>query len=146
MADKRTLLELQRRHVGRWVSLAEVKSGITEVPDRTLRRWLSEFVKDGGAERIGDRKGTRYRARAQDKPSSRATTTTFASAVFSEESLALVKRIEAPVYTRSPATYSEAWIDSYIPNQTTYLKADQRSELATIGKRAPIYGRARTYI
>lgn len=138
------LLDLLLRHTGHWLSLAEIRSGAPGIPDRTLRRWLGELAKEGRAERSGTLKGTRYRISAAEPRAPAAQP--FASQVFSAGSLALVKRIEAPIYTRPPATYSEDWIDSYIPNQTSYLTAEQLSKLAALGKRAPAFGLARTYI
>ncbi len=65
---------------------------------------------------------------------------------FSPASAALIKRITAPIYTRPPATYSEEWLEQYVPNESTYLPEQERNALQALGKRAPIYGRAGTYI
>jgi hypothetical protein len=66
--------------------------------------------------------------------------------VFSPESEQLLKRIDAPLYTRPPVTYSEEWVASYVPNQSTYLTAEQLAQLHAQGKRSPLYGQAGTYI
>jgi Fic family protein len=122
------------------------------VPERTLRNWLTSLIEEGAIQFRGERKGRQYRLR----PDSNVGTATVLSVhegrstptleIFSPESLALIKRVEAPIYTRPPATYREDWLDSYVPNQSAYLTAKQRKELAALGKRDPIYGRARTYI
>ena len=52
------------------------------------------------------------------------------------------KRILSLVLSRQP----ERWLESYIPNQSAYLGAEQRTTLGALGKRAPIYGRAGTYV
>jgi hypothetical protein len=70
----------------------------------------------------------------------------FQQLVFSPGSQQLLKRIEAPIYTRPPVTYSEEWVRSYVPNQSTYLTDAQRTLLHAQGKRSPIYGQAGTYI
>ncbi|MGA7540606.1 MAG: Fic family protein [Steroidobacteraceae bacterium] len=122
------------------------------MPDRTLRNWLKDLVKEGAIESRGEQKGRRYRLR----PGSIAGTAAFTISgwgqltgtheIFSPESLALIRRIEAPIYTRAPATYREDWLQRYVPNESAYLTPKQREELAALGKRDPIYGRARTYI
>jgi hypothetical protein len=54
--------------------------------------------------------------------------TTQVQPAFSPESEQLLKRIDAPIYTRPPVTYSEEWVASYVPNQSTYLTAEQRAQ------------------
>jgi hypothetical protein len=146
MADKRTISLFLSQGPERWISPAEIKAEITDVADRTLRRWLGELVSEGIVERTGNRKGTRYRRRASEQPVAPPAAVAPASTVFSPESQLLVKRIEAPLYTRPPVTYSESWLDSYVPNQSAYLNVEQRTELHRLGKRPPIYGLAGTYI
>ena len=147
MADKTTLTKTLASQPSDWLSLAQVKAVVSDVPERTLRRWLAELVHDGTAERAGERKGTRYRLR---KPAAAADGTSTAAVAstptFTTQSAALIRRIDAPLYTRAPATYSESWIESYIPNKTFYLSSNQRAELQELGKRPPIYGKAGTYI
>jgi Fic family protein len=146
MADKSTIAQFLNQRSDRWTTPAEIKVAIPDVPDRTLSRWLRELVDEGTIERTGQLKATRYRSRTADKPPSPQAAATPALPIFSSANEQLLKRIDAPIYTRPPATYSEAWVDSYVPNQSAYLTAEQRTELKTLGKRAPIYGRAGTYI
>lgn len=156
MADKHSIAQFLSQHAERWNSPAEIKTAIGDVPDRTLRRWLGELVHDGVIERSGSRKGTRYRWKLTSKdegqqPAVAAGTdaghsTTQIQPVFSPESQQLLKRIDAPIYTRSPISYSEEWVASYIPNKSAYLTAEQRARLHALGKRSPLYGQAGTYI
>jgi DNA-binding transcriptional ArsR family regulator len=152
MADKMTLIALFRANPESWLSLAAIKSGTEKVPDRTLRNWLKELVKDGSVEAQGERKGRRYRLRLGSMPGAGVSIAAGVAQlagiheIFSAESLALIRRIEAPIYTRPPATYREDWLQSYVPNESTYLSPERRAELAALGKRDPIYGKAGTYI
>ena len=152
MADKLTILSALRAHPGLWLSLREIKPGVEGVPDRTLRHWLSDWVKQGAIESRGEQKGRRYRLRIGSIAEATASGSpgwghsTGTHEIFSSESLALIRRIEAPIYTRAPATYREDWLHSYVPNESAYLMPKQREELTGLGKRDPIYGRARTYI
>jgi hypothetical protein len=147
-----TLVAVFRANPESWLSLAAIKSTTENVPDRTLRNWLNELVKDGDVEARGERKGRRYRLRLGSMQGT-GVSTAIASAqiagaheIFSAESLALIRRIEGPIYTRPPATYREDWLQSYVPNESTYLSQGRRAELAALGKRDPIYGKAGTYI
>ena len=152
MADKIAVLALIQARAGSWLSPAEIKLGMPEVPERTLRNWLTRLVDEGAIESRGERKGRRYRLRPGPIAGTAASGATLEDRrtvtrdIFSPESLAPINRIEAPIYTRPPATYREEWLDSYVPNQSAYLTPRQREQLTALGKRAPIYGRARTYI
>jgi hypothetical protein len=66
--------------------------------------------------------------------------------LFSAHSQTLIKQVEAPLYTRAPATYREDWLEAYVANKSAYLTTARREELQALGKRAPIHGRAGTYI
>ena len=122
------------------------------MPDRTLRNWLTSLVEDGVIESRGERKGRRYRLRPRSVPGAAASSATLTGRgtvipnIFSPQSLALIQRIEAPIYTRPPATYREDWLESYVPNQSAYLAGTRREQLTALGKRDPLFGRARTYI
>jgi Fic family protein len=156
MADKHSITQLLSQRAEQWTSPTEIRATVTDVPDRTLRRWLGELVHEGVIERSGSRKGTRYRWRLAVKedrqlPAAGADadtgrSTTQIQPVFSPESEQLLKRIEAPLYTRPPVTYSEEWVAGYVPNQSTYLTTEQRAQLHARGKRSPLYGQAGTYI
>ena len=102
MADKHSIAQLLSQHAERWNSPAEIKTEIADVPDRTLRRWLGELVREGIIERSGSRKGTRYRWKPVAKEEQRqpavvagtnaGRSTTQVQSVFSPESEQLLKR------------------------------------------------------
>src|ERR1700721_963766 len=110
MADKQSIAQLLSQQAERWNSPAEIKARIAAVPDRTLRRWLGELVHEGLIERSGTRKGTRYRWKPTAKDEQRQPavgtgtdaggSTLQGELVFSPESEQLLKRIDAPIYTR----------------------------------------------
>ena len=151
MADKSTVLLFFQSHTDKWASAADIVSAVGELRDRTLRNWLRALVEDGSIESKGERKGRRYHLR--ERPLAPGTAQLAldeqppaVQSIFSAHSQTLIKRVEAPLYDRPPATYREDWLRSYIPNESAYLTQKQRRELATLGKRDPIYGRAGTYI
>jgi DNA-binding transcriptional ArsR family regulator len=152
MADKSDVITLLRSAGDTWSSPARIRAAI-DVPDRTLRNWLRRLVEDGVVESQGARKGRRYRIRDQSivpAAGSYAGAAQASSAaihtIFSADSQAWIKRVEAPLYTRAPATYREDWLHAYVPNASAYLTSQRRGELKALGKRDPIYGRAGTYI
>ena len=152
MADKATVLSFLRSQSERWASAADIVSAVGDVPDRTLRNWLRELVKDGSIESKGERKGRRYHLRTpavlprtvqlvlegQQPPA--------VQPIFSAHSHTLIRRVEAPLYDRPPATYREDWLRNYVPNESAYLTEERRRELAALGRRDPIYGRAGTFV
>ena len=156
MADKHAIAQLLSQHSERWNSAAEIKAAVADVPDRTLRRWLGELAHEGVIERSGSRKGTRYRWRPTTKEEQQPPAVTADAdagrstrqiqPIFSPAGTELLQRIDAPLYTRPPVTYSREWVASYVPNQSTYLTAEQRAQLHAQGKRSPLYGQAGTYI
>ena len=148
MADKQELFDYLSHREPVWQSASEIKAALGAVSDRSLRRWLVELVDNGLVERRGQNKGTQYRRLT----SSHTFTTSPAKRkdncdeIFSSASLRALEHITAPIYTRPPVTYSEAWVESYRPNETFYLTASQRATLHQQGKRMGIHGQAGTYI
>jgi len=153
MADKSEILSLLRANGDLWTSPAQIRA-MVPVAERTLRNWLRTLAEDGVVEFRGERKGRRYRLLNQPNRSPAAGSVNTdgpapgapARPILTAQSLALIERVEAPLYARAPATYREEWFQSYVPNESVYLPLKQRDELAALGKRDPIYGRAGTYI
>jgi Fic family protein len=151
MADKSDVLSFIKSRPETWLSAADIVSAVGKVPGRTLRNWLRELVEDGSVESRGERKGRRYllRKRALVPGTAQLALEGLPPAVqsiFSAQSQMLIRRVEAPLYDRPPATYREDWLRRYVPNESTYLTGKQCRELAELGKRDPIYGRAGTFI
>jgi Fic family protein len=161
MADKKSLRKFFEEGPREWIGAHQVRESLGVIADRTLRNWLSSLVREGVLERVGTRKGARYRLTERastDSPSS-ATDLQVAegdaagssvdldlTAVFSGAALEILKRADQPLYTRRPVTYANEWVSSYVPNQTFYLTDAQRIRLHRSGKRPAIQGRAGTYI
>jgi hypothetical protein len=153
MADKSQILDFLRTHADAWASPAQIRA-VIQVPDRTLRNWLRDLATQGAIQSQGERKGRRYRLAQRPvviTPQTGSIAAEGQPAVlvqpfFTAESGTLIRRVEAPIYTRAPATYREDWLETYVPNENAYLTSRQREELAALGKRDPIYRRAGTYI
>lgn len=141
MADKSGVTTLLRGRGDAWTSPAQIRA-VIDVPDRKLRNWLRDLVKEGTVEPQGERKGRRYRIRDRSIVPAAGTITADAQApnvaiqpFFSAESQTVIERVEAPLYTRTPATYREDWLQDYVPNESAYLPPPRREELDALGKR-----------
>jgi hypothetical protein len=137
MADKPEVLNFLRARGDDWTSTAQIRA-VIHVPDRTLRNWLRDLVEEGSVEFRGERKARRYRLAERPAvvvPKTGPITvegqpTVAVPPIFTVESERLIRRVEAPLYTRPPATYREDWLRTYVPNESAYLTPEQREELA----------------
>lgn len=98
--------------------------------ERSVRRWLAQMAEDGLIEKVGQKRGTRYRALASP---------------FTEESGAVIAGARLPLYERSPVAYDEGWFNAYQPNQTFYIPKETRKKLYNVGKRSKDSEPAGTY-
>lgn len=146
MAEQHVLSTYLRSHAQEWHSTSGLHSALPGLADRTLRRWLAGLVRDGFVERSGEKRGARYRWVGGVANVTQPSTSVSPSEIFSSQARSLLQKVEKPLYTRSPVTYSLGWVRDYVPNQSFYLSAAQRAELHERGKRPPIPGRAGTYV
>jgi len=102
--------------------------------DRTLRRWLTQLVKEGKVEVLGRRRATKYQAKQAGTRS-----------CFGSESLAIVEQVRHPLSVRNPVAYADDWFEAYKPNETFYLPSSLRSQLYRAGKRSKSEEPAGTY-
>lgn len=107
------------------VTITTVQEALAnQVPARTLRRWLQTLRETGKVITTGQYKSQRYQlAPTVEHPPAE-------HPFYSAESLAILEKLQQPIYQRDPCTYNEAWLTAYIPNQTFYLSATQRKDLA----------------
>ena len=107
------------------VSLEELIGELGEgCPERTVRRWLAEMVKEGLVEKTGNKRSTKYQLAEMPE---------FRGGSFREgKAEDLVKK---PLYARLPVAYSEDWFDAYIPNESFYIPFELRQQLYKAGQR-----------
>lgn len=106
--------------------------------ERTLRRWLTEWVKMGVIQKIGQKRGTHYIA-AQEGSQEPATI------CFSPESVKILEQVRAPYALRKPLTYNPMWLNNYHPNKDSYLEPALKNRLYEAGNRASNHKLAGTY-
>lgn len=95
-------------------------------PARTVRRWLSEMVAERVVGKVGHGRSTQYYALRR---STRVDVRT--SICFGAERLNILEKVRRPMYERAPATYEDAWVESYQPNITRYIPLEKRVQLET---------------
>ena len=95
----------------------------SEFPERTVRRWLAEFVDEGRLVRTGRRRGTRYETSRVDVH----------EGIFSPGALEVLAQVRQPLFARPPVSYNFDWFDSYAPNSTSYFDPTRLAALANQG-------------
>lgn len=108
--------------------------------ERSVRRWLSEMVKDNLIEQVGRKKATKYQVLQHSTPLKVGP-----GMCFSSESIRVIEQVRRPLYVRTPVLYNDAWCDDYQPNKTFYISVDSRAQLHRTGKRARHEDPAGTY-
>lgn len=117
--------------------LEKLGSNYTE---RSVRRWLAEMIKEGLVEKLGNKRGTKYKAiqrisQHEDTPDS----------CFSQKSKKILEQIQLPIYKRIPVIYMDNWFDTYQPNNSFYIPLELRLHLYEEGKRSTFSAPAGTY-
>ena len=134
------IVEIVRQHPG-GVGLQDIAAALPcDVPVRTLQYRLQRLVEEGQLVREGERRWTRYSLPAAAEPEGPATPAPVAEAEgefvapvspAGEEIRAYLRQPEG---ARKPVGYNRAFLDSYRPNESFYLSADERAHLAEVGK------------
>lgn len=123
-----------------WVSLPELLAYLgEEYAERSVRRWLNEFINQGSVEKKGQKRGTLYRVNPA------GIVKELHRLLFADEYKELIAYIRQPLYLRKPVTYQKQWLEDYVPNETFYLSKEDRFILSEWGKRSDNHEAAGTY-
>ena len=117
-----------------------IKLGGDDFVERTVRRWLSELITEGLVERIGQKRGTKYRVIARADREIGKT-----GNCFGLESLKILEQVRRPLYERKPVAYADRWFEAYEPNRTFYIPLEYRNQLEKAGQRSRREDPAGTY-
>ena len=115
------------------------------VPKRTLQYRLRYLVDEGRLVKEGDDRWAKYHlpppaearpaAHADEAPAAPATAAEGEEAVpLSDASKEIRQYLSQSVAARKPVGYKREFLDSYRPNETSYLSEEQRAHLAQVGK------------
>lgn len=124
-------LKSQREPVG----IQDLIQGLT-IPERSIRRWLNEWISEGIIEKSGHTKNAKYLLKLKQEEK---------FLYFSHASRETLKKINIPLYQRSPVLYNEHWFEDYIPNETPYLSQEICLRLQEAGIRSQDNEPAGTY-
>lgn len=113
--------------------LGKLGSNYTE---RSIRRWLTEMIKEGLVEKLGNKRGTKYKAIQHEN---------IIDSCFSSKSKKILEEIRLPLYERIPITYMDNWFDAYQPNSSFYIPLELRLQLHKAGNRSTLSAPAGTY-
>src|SRR5262245_41977665 len=108
--------------------------------ERTVRRWLDEMAREGVVEKIGQKRGTRYRALGHTVRNNHEE-----SSCFSSKSVNAIKQVRRPLFEREPVGYDFSWLLSYRPDVDAYLPERTKIQLYQAGLRAQKEDPAGTY-
>lgn len=113
----------------------------SQFKERSVRRWLDRLVEEGEIEKIGQKKGTKYLIikRGGDSPARDI------SSCFSTVSAQVIQCIRKPLFERNPVTYSEVWLNDYVPNKDYFIPLPIRKQLLETGRRMNAHDPAGTY-
>lgn len=102
----------------------------------TVNRYLTKMVAAGLIQKVGAGPATRYKL-----PAIQAEMTQLplleslgGGFLFSQERQPLIAALTAPIGTRRPVTYQRAFVDNYVPNQSSLLPQALAQELLTNGR------------
>ncbi|MBA3603934.1 MAG: Fic family protein [Parachlamydiaceae bacterium] len=132
--NKQVLLNLLKTQIDP-IGIKEL-SQLLNLPERSIRRWIQEWVSDGIVIKSGHTKKSRYIFWKKEDNK---------FLYFSSSSQTVLKKLSLPLYERSPVSYNEDWFESYVANETSYFSLGICIKLAEAGLRSASNEPAGTY-
>lgn len=132
--------------------IEQIEVNLATPPNRrTLQRWLNDLIAQERVQREGQGRAVKYRreklVNATVPITAEAPATTHAQSLIplSAEAKEVEKLVRQPLMLRKPVGYNRAFLDSYRPNETSYLAQDMREELLSQGQAVSSSEPAGTY-
>jgi len=139
--DKKMVILRQLGQESEPIGLPELMDRLQgDFKERSVRRWLDQFVDEGLVEKSGQRRGTKYCVVQRSVRRKEVVNSCFGS-----DSLEAIRYVKKPVFERTPTAYEDSWLDAYQPNKTFYFKESTRKQLHEAGFRAAENDPAGTY-
>lgn len=114
------------------VGLPELLSELgSDFAERSVRRWLSEWVVEKRVIKTGINRGTLYQSIEPNAKNSRSTESRF---IFSGLAKRSLQRVKKTLFQRNPVGYSDEWVNAYQPNHTFYFTKKQHDTFKTLQK------------
>jgi Fic family protein len=123
-----SLLEL---HLG-GLSRGEISKKLSfDIENKTLYRKLSRLVNANLIQKTGNKSATKYSHLGTQEETNKDIT----HPIFSENSIQALKHLDNTTHSRPVMSYSRAFLDEYVPNQTHYVPLKVREQLRKQGVR-----------
>ncbi|KAG0163829.1 hypothetical protein DFQ28_007932 [Apophysomyces sp. BC1034] len=108
----------------------------TQGNSATVRRYLDRLHASGRVARTGQARATRYRLLERGAPSSPSVRVQRPALqpLWSATGLELASKLDIPLAAREPVTYQRAFVEHYIPNESSLLPASLADELYRVGR------------
>ncbi len=105
------------------------------IHDKTLQRRLAALTDEGRITKKGERKATRYFPSQVSSEAGKGHLRDNSANIFSPESQETLQFLETPLHALEKMSYNREFLESYVPNQTTYVPKKMREALFQEGKR-----------
>ena len=118
-------------------SLREINQRLPEpLPVYTLQRRLGFLIKEGKVEKVGAGRASCYKLIPEEYDQAISELLELEEQIIplSKEGLRGLKRVSAPIQSRTPVGYNRKFLDAYRPNHTKYLPEDVQEKLSALGK------------
>ncbi|MEZ5536743.1 MAG: Fic family protein [Thiolinea sp.] len=143
MADKSQQVLDALRQAQEPLPISAISQRLAEkIPERTLQRALQALVESGLIVAIGQNRGRKYQLVQSVSADKVAESGGF---LFSPDSLAAIRKVRQPLFTREPCTYKPEWLAEYVPGQSFYLPEAMRKTLLARGQQVSAGLPAGTY-
>lgn len=113
-------------------NIDDIRLNNSEIPLRTLQRWLSKMADQGEIIVSGKARATVYKLVIHNEAPSAAVANE-SLIPLSDAGKQIRGLVTAPIQQRQPVGYQRAFLESYRPNFDSYLTEDEKSKLAAIG-------------
>ena len=136
--DLKAIENILRGHAD-GMTAQEIAEALEAPPRRTLQYRLKSLVDDGRLVMVGEGRWARYFVPALGPTAAAAAGKAEAKAEgeallpLSEAGREIEGYVHKPQEARKPVGYSRAFLDSYRPNETFYLSAEERAHLREVG-------------
>lgn len=114
-------------------SIEDIKLNNSDIPLRTLQRWLANLSEQGTIIVSGKARATIYKLAVGEATPERAVTGGEALIPLSAAGERVRGLVTAPIQKRMPVGYNRAFLEAYRPNIDSYLTPEDLAKLAAIG-------------